>query len=252
MIEPRRYICRRVPTPLRIDGFFRDPGWNALPWSEDFVDITGDEDRPPRLRTRVKMGWDNSSFYVRAELEDSHVWGTIREKNAALYEENNFELFLDPDGDGRNYYELEINPLGTIWELTLPRPYREGGVAESGTNLTGLRNAVFVRGTVNDPGDLDDGWSVELGFPWSALARYNGDRATPPEPGDIWRVNFSRVQWKHEIVDGRYVRVPPHGTPRPTGLHSDEYEHPEDNWVWSPQGVVNMHIPSRWGEVVFE
>ena len=252
MIEPRRYRCQRVPTPLRIDGLFRDPGWGALPWSEDFVDITGRSDRPPRFRTRVKMGWDRSCLYVFAELEEPHVWGTLREKNAALYEDNDFEVFLDPDGDGRNYYEFEINALGTIWELTLPRPYREGGVAESGTNLAGLRSAVHVRGTVNDPGDLDDGWSVEIGFPWVELARYNHGRATPPEPGDVWRVNFSRVQWRHEVVEGRYLRVPPHGTPRPTGLHADEYEHPEDNWVWSSQGVVNMHLPSRWGEVVFE
>lgn len=29
-------------------------------------------------------------------------------------------------------------------------------------------------------------------------------------------------------------------------------EHPEDNWVWSPQGGVNMHRPELWGEVLFE
>ncbi len=67
----------------------------------------------------------------------------------------------------------------------------------------------------------------------------------------MWKVNFSRVQWKHEVIDGKYVRNPPHGTPRAEGLNPEEQEHPEDNWVWSPQGVVNMHLPLRWGEVVF-
>jgi hypothetical protein len=25
----------------------------------------------------------------------------------------------------------------------------------------------------------------------------------------------------------------------------------ERNWVWSPQGEINMHLPERWGSVVF-
>ena len=58
--------------------------------------------------------------------------------------------------------------------------------------------------------------------------------------------------WRHEVVDGRYARIPPHGTPRPEGLNPEDHEHPEDNWVWNSQGAVNMHLPSRWGELVFE
>jgi hypothetical protein len=112
---------------------------------------------------------------------------------------------------------------------------------------------VHVRGTLNDPSDIDQGWSVEIAFPWAALAKYHaGDRASPPEPGDTWRVNFSRVQWKHRIVDGKYERIPPHGTPLAESLNPEEQEHPEDNWVWSPQGAVNMHLPKMWGEVRFE
>ena len=53
-------------------------------------------------------------------------------------------------------------------------------------------------------------------------------------------------------IDGRYVRIPPHGTPLAESLNPEEQEHPEDNWDWSPQGEVDMHLPSRWGWVVFE
>lgn len=251
-MQARRYRCRRVARPIRIDGSLGDGAWAELPWSEDFVDITGDPTRRPRLRTRIKMGWDDVFLYVGAELQEPHVWGTIRERNATLFEDNDFEVFLDPDGDGLNYYELEINALGTIWELSLPKPYRHGGVPLSGCNIPGLLSAIDVRGTLNDPSDRDEGWSVEIAFPWSGLARYNGGRSTPPRCGDLWRANFSRVQWKHEVVDGRYVRIPPHGTPRPQGLNPEDHVHPEDNWVWSPQGAINMHLPSRWGELVFE
>ncbi len=40
--------------------------------------------------------------------------------------------------------------------------------------------------------------------------------------------------------------------PRPAALNPELHEHPEDNWVWSPQGVVDMHRPEKWGEVIFE
>ena len=248
---PRRYQCCRVAKGIVIDGSLSDPGWSGVEWTDDFVDITGDPKRAPRFRTRVKMAWDDEFLYVGADLEEPHVWGTITEKNAVMFEDNDFEVFIDPDGDGLDYYEFEINALGSIWELSLPKPYGEGGVPVLGCNLPGLQSAVHVRGTLNNPSDEDEGWSVEVAFPWAGLAQYNKGRATPPRPGDTWKVNFSRVQWKHEIVAGGYVRVPPHGTPIAESLNPEEQEHPEDNWVWSPQGAVNMHLPLLWGEVVF-
>ena len=61
-------------------------------------------------------------------------------------------------------------------------------------------------------------------------------------PGEFWRVNFSRVEWQTEVVDGNYRKVMDPGTGKP---------YPEDNWVWSPMGLVNMHYPELWGYVVF-
>ena len=85
-----------------------DPGWDALPWSETFVDITGSAALRPRFDTRVRMGWDARFLYINAELEEPHVWGTITERNAVMFEDNDFEVFLDPDCDGLNYYEFVI------------------------------------------------------------------------------------------------------------------------------------------------
>ncbi|MFP6880221.1 MAG: carbohydrate-binding family 9-like protein [Roseibacillus sp.] len=141
---PRGYLCGRVASPIVIDGSMRDPGWVELPWTDGFVDITGNPELKPRFRTRVKMGWDDEFLYVGAEMEEPHVWGTITEKNAVMFEDNDFEVFMDPDCDGLNYYEFEINALGSIWELSLPKPYGEGGVPILGCNLPGLKSAVQV------------------------------------------------------------------------------------------------------------
>ncbi|MDB6078794.1 MAG: hypothetical protein JWO82_2541 [Akkermansiaceae bacterium] len=244
--SPLTYACHFTTTAPRIDGDLSDDAWDKAPWSSDFVDIRGGSAPAPRYRTRMKMLWDDKALYVCAKLADPHVWGTLTEKNAVIYQDNDFEIFIDPDGDGLNYYEFEMNALGTIWELTLDKPYSKGGQPTLGTNLPGLKSAVKVQGTINDPSDEDQGWTVEVAIPWADMTRYLGNLVVPLHPNDTWRINFSRVQWKSKVEDGKYVRLPAHGTTIPWT------EHPEDNWVWSPQGAINMHIPEKWGRLKFE
>lgn len=232
---PQGYVCYRAEHPIRIDGRLDDPAWHEAPWTDDFVDIEGDRQPRPRFRTRARMLWDDRYFYVAAELSEPHVWGTLTEHDSVIFQDNDFEVFIDPNGDNHEYYEFEINALNTGWDLLLPRPYKDGGRAVNGWEIPGLLTAVSIDGSLNDPQDEDRGWSVELAFPWSAL----GELAylpTPPRDNDQWRVNFSRVEWRHEIVDGMYRKIP---------------DTREDNWVWSPQGVINMHRPETWGYVQF-
>ena len=51
-------------------------------------------------------------FYVAAEMEEPHVWGTLTQHDAVIFQDNDFEVFIDPDGDNHEYYEFEINALG--------------------------------------------------------------------------------------------------------------------------------------------
>jgi hypothetical protein len=232
---PKRYICQRAAESIVIDGRLDEPAWAAAPWTDAFVDIQGDSKPRPRFATRAKMLWDDKYFYIGAELEEPHVWATLTKHDDIVFRNPDFEVFIDPNGDRREYYEIEINALNTIFDLFLVRTYIDGGPALHGWDCKGLKSAVHIDGTLNDPTDTDRGWSVEFAFPWTALAEA-AHRPTPPHPGDVWRVNFSRVEWQIRVVNGRYEKIP--GTV-------------EDNWVWSPQGVVNMHVPEHWGSVVF-
>ena len=49
-------------------------------------------------------------------------------------------------------------------------------------------------------------------------------------------MTFSRVEWQTEIVDGKYKKI--------EGKL-------ENNWIWTPQGIIDMHRPERWGFVQF-
>ena len=233
--HPLGYIAFRALTPPRIDGRLDDEGWRHAPWTDPFVDIEGAAKSRPRFETRAKMAWDAEYFYIAAELREPHVWGTLTTHDAVIFHDPDFEVFIDPNGDNHEYYEFEINPLGTYWDLFLPRPYKDDGKAMNAWEIAGLKSAVFVDGTVNDPRDSDRGWSVELAFPWRVLAE-QARRPAPPREGDQWRVNFSRVQWPIDTSSGKYQK--------PKDAR-------EDNWVWSPQHVVDMHRPETWGYVQF-
>ncbi|MBL8879088.1 MAG: carbohydrate-binding family 9-like protein [Phycisphaerales bacterium] len=235
-IHPKGYVCHRAITPPRIDGKLDDVAWADAAWTDDFLDIEGDAKPAPRFRTRAKMLWDDECFYVGAELIEPHVWATLTERDSVIFNDNDFEVFIDPDGDNHQYYEFEINALGTFWDLLLIKPYIAGGPAVNGWDIRGVRSAVYVDGTLNDPRDIDRGWSVEIAFPWSALRECADKQTSPPKDGDQWRVNFSRVQWRHELRDGKYAKI--------AGQK-------EDNWVWSPQGLIDMHRPWMWGYVQF-
>ena len=79
-----------------------------------------------------------------------------------------------------------------------------------------------------------------MAFPLSVLHEYAG--GVLAKGGNQWRINFSRVQWQLDVVDGEYKKRINPDTNKPF---------PEDNWVWSPQGVINMHRPETWGFLQF-
>jgi len=274
----RTYLCYRLPADagqggLRIDGRLDEAAWSKAAWSEEFVDIEGEAKPKPRYVTRMKMLWDETCLYIAAELQEPHVWGNLLVRDSVIFHDNDFELFLDPEGDGVNYGELEINALNTVWDLRLPKPYRDGGQADDGWTLGRLRTGVFVDGTLNKSTDTDTAWSIEIAIPWSDLVTLNdpeqpirravrdgsvlksyetlseaesaaqlggktlpGGKTLKPQDGTQWRINFSRVEWQHEMQSGRYQRQ--------SGV-------PENNWVWSPQGVIDMHRPETWGILKF-
>lgn len=237
---PKLQLCERCAEPPLVDGSLDEAAWRAAPWTDPFVDIEGDGKPAPFFATRAKLLWDDEALYVGAALEEPDLWATYDRRDMVVYHEHDFEVFLDPDGDNHDYFELEINALDTVWDLFLTRPYRDAGDALDAWDIPGLRTAVHLDGTLNDPADRDEGWSVEIAIPWKALAQ-GAHRPAPPAAGDEWRLNFSRVQWDLDAVDGGYAkRRGPDGNALP-----------ERNWVWSPQGLVAMHYPERWGRLRF-
>lgn len=268
----KSYEARFAATAPVLDGKLDDAAWAAAPWTDDFVDIQGPKLPAPRYRTRAKMLWDAEFFYIAAEMQEPHVWATLRKHDEIVFHDNDFEVFIDPDGDTREYYELEVNAFGTIFDLFLHRRYKEEGPAEHGWNAQGLRTAIHVNGTLNDPTDTDKGWTLEWAIPWSAFKPPAWERpgfgekeraAAAPKPGEEWRVNFSRVQWTHNFegktapkppakpINDSYRQTPEQAAQPALPAYEKVKGKPEDNWVWTPQWQIDMHDPRWWGRVRF-
>ena len=169
---PKGYLCYRASAPIQIDGRLDEAAWQSAPWTDVFVDIEGDVKPKPRFQTRAKMLWDDHYFYVGAQLEEPHVWATLTKHDSVIFHDNDFEIFIDPDGDNHEYYEIEINALNTEWDLFLRKPYRDGGPAINEWEIPGLKTAVHVTGTLNNASDKDTSWSVEFAFPWKVLSEF--------------------------------------------------------------------------------
>src|SRR5690606_80496 len=137
----------RAGGAIEIDGKLGEKDWEAAPWTDLFVDIEGDRKPRPRFETRAKMLWDDAYFYVAATLKEPHVWATLTEHDSVIFHDHDFEVFIDPDGDNHNYYEIEINALNTEWDLLLKKPYRDGGPALNEWEIPGLKKAVAIEGT---------------------------------------------------------------------------------------------------------
>ena len=237
--NPKTYVCYKVNSPIIMDGKLDDLAWESTKWTDYFVDIEGNLKPKPFYKTRVKMLWDETYFYFAVDMEEPHVWAKLKQRDTVIFKDNDFEIFLDPDGDTHNYYELEVNALETEWDLILLKPYHNASkgdkdVVVDSWDIPGLITKVHVDGTINNPKDRDKGWSVEIAIPWKALiSNYRSN--TPPKDGEQWKVNFSRVQWDVDIINDKYVKT----------------DSPEYNWVWSPQGLIYMHTPETWGLVQF-
>ena len=65
------------------------------------------------------MLWVDGYPNVGADLEEPHVWATLDTTRLVIFQDNDFEIFIDPDGDKHEYYEIEINALNTDWDLLL-------------------------------------------------------------------------------------------------------------------------------------
>ena len=221
LVEPRTYVAYRTEGALNIDGKLDEASWQKAKDTEEFEDISGKGFAAPKYKTTAKMLWDDDFLYVGAVLEEPNITAKLNQRDTIIYYDNDFEVFIDPDNDGHNYFEIEVNANNVLFDLILDKPYRTGGDFLLQWDCPGIKSGIHIEGTLNNPNDTDKYWSVEMAIPRQALTLSFNNLL---KAGNIWRINFSRVEWLKK---------------------------PEENWVWNATGRIDMHMPDRWGYLLF-
>jgi hypothetical protein len=220
--------CTPATQPIVIDGRLDDDAWATAEWTSHFVPLVTATGQPFEVpQTRAKFLYGNTHLYVAAEMVETDVRARMQGHDDALFRDNAFELFVDPDDDGANYLELEANALGTTFDLIMSKPYDKKGKADASYEIEGLRCAVHVDGTLNEPTDTDRNWTIELAIPWASIRTLAKEGAIPPKPGERWRMNLARVM-----------------SPRDKSQRT-RYA------TWSPINGKSLHAPDRWGWLEF-
>ena len=221
LVDPRTYVAYRTEGALKIDGKLDESSWQKAKDTEEFEDISGKGFDAPKYKTTAKMLWDDDFLYVGAILEEPNITAKLTQRDTIIYYDNDFEVFIDPDSDGHNYFEIEVNAKNVLFDLMLDKPYRVGGDFFLQWDCPGIQSGIHIEGTLNNPNDTDKYWTVEMAIPRQTLTLSFNNLL---KAGNTWRINFSRVEWLKK---------------------------PEENWVWNATGRIDMHMPDRWGYLHF-
>ena len=210
------YLLQRAEGPIAIDGRLDEPTWAKAKPLSPLRDLSG---APSPYAADIRMAYDDDCLYVAARLPAKTLRATLTQRDSVIYRDDDFEVFIDPFARGRDYLELEINQLGTVWDLFLTAPYRDPEcLALHDWDIKGLRTAVTLQGTLNQGEGDDEGWTVEIAWPWASITGHsNHPRAgKPPAPGTEMRMNFSRVDHPAPGQEQAEHRISAHISPPPT------------------------------------
>lgn len=213
------YHAPRAVRPPSIDGKLDDEAWKSAP----AVTLGSSMDGSPTARkTVLRLLYDDANLYVAFDAEDRDVWGSLRNKDDAIYTEDACEIFIDADGDGATYNELQVSPHNVNFDASFVA--RRSDLAAAMKWESGMETAVQVQGTLDDDSDTDQGWSAEMRIPLGSLNRVP---RLPPSKGDVWRFNVYRLE---HLVRRKQV----------------------EGQAFSPLFVGDFHHLPRFGKLVFD
>ncbi|MBM3776431.1 MAG: hypothetical protein FJW37_14905 [Acidobacteria bacterium] len=213
-----RYDAGRAGSKIVVDGRLDEPAWKPasavelqFPWKQQ----TG-----PMQKTTVRLLWDNEFLYAGFDAQDRDILAHLDRRDDLTYQDDCVEVFINPDPAQSYYYGIEINAKGTFLDYFYAYPT----TFIRHLDFVGIQVATHVRGTMNQTGDLDDGWTTEAAIPWRNFDEVA--RKLPPAVGTLWKINFNR--WDGAEPRRRFS-------------------------VWSDTGRPNPdpHNPARFGEVYF-
>lgn len=221
------YEVQRAGSAPTIDGQLNEEAWEKV--SKAALGGTRGG-RGPGGETWVKVLYDDTHLYLALFAQDNDAWGSLKERDADTWTEEVVEIFIDPNGDAKDYIELQITPNNVVFDARFPVKLGRGeGSREEQINgarawNSNLQSAVYVDGTVNDLAAVDKSWSVEVKIPFADLP------GGAPKAGAAWKANFYRFDAPRDSA-GKVKR--------------------QIAWAWTPP-AGSFHNVERYGTLRFK
>ncbi|MBW1832741.1 MAG: carbohydrate-binding family 9-like protein [Deltaproteobacteria bacterium] len=206
--------------PPRLDGSLGDPVWSFANTTHVFVETVQGGVAP--LQASAKLLWDKRYLYVAVDVKDGLLRASHTERDDHLWEQDCVELMIDPTGDGKNYFEIQVSPRGVVFDTRYDSPRFPAPFGHTDWD-SNVRVGVSPRGNIDDK-EADAGYIVEMAIPWQAFS-LDGKRVSPPAIGDEWRANL----YVMDLIADRQQAA-----------------------AWSPLETGDFHVPRRFGILAFE
>lgn len=174
-----RYQVLRAPTGWATgdDPFAWD--WTLFPAITPF--ILADGSGPALQQTAARLGCDADCLYVRFDCEDRDIWGTYRERDEPIYDEEVVELFISPGAaTPAEYFEFEISPDGVFFDARISNLDEDRATLR--VDLAWNADARWWTRREDHAGR----WTAILALPWRCLT-------SEPLPS-VWRANLFRIE----------------------------------------------------------
>ncbi len=248
-----QYTIQRATTPIEVDGHLGEFAWEQAEQINGFERILNDYDQISRP-TRAKMLWDDQHLYFAFVCQDPDMWTYLTEEDAPFWDEEVVEVFIDPDGDAKSYLELEVNQDNAKVDLVV-HTLKPDWKSDFEWDIKGMQSAVALYGTVNDD-TPDQGWTVEIAIPYSAMADGITGGGAAPQVGDSWRLNLYRIERKggralrSQILDLQKSLAKGAKSALLDSLN-ERYNDETEYTTWSETYNRGFHDPSRFGRVIF-
>jgi hypothetical protein len=174
----------RASAKLLIDGKLDEADWGRSPKLGPFWRHDGSA--KGRYPTYARLLWDDAALYLAFEAIDEDVHTPYSKRDDPIYESEAVEIFIDADGDGDEYIELQVAPNNVQFDARFAGGARQN--MDKAWNHP-YETAVSVDGSLNDARDKDRGWTAEWRIPFTGIP----DLAAAPKAGDSWKINLFRL-----------------------------------------------------------
>ena len=167
----------KASSPIRVDGVGTDSAWQNVEVATDFYMVLPMDTSRARVRTEVRMAYDERNLYLLATcfhaVPGPYFVESLR-RDFNFGKNDNFLLFLDPFDDQTNGFSFGANAAGAQWDGTM---FGGGSVDLNWDNK-------WVSSVRND----EEKWVFEMAIPFTTIRYKKGIRE--------WGINFSRLDLK--------------------------------------------------------